>query len=97
MRIPTIILALSITACDWPFDYSQELEWPGGAPENCGDGNLDPDEQRDDGNRLDGDDCSANCLEMPTRVLNATADVQALEVLPQNHRSTAANLVNHWT
>jgi hypothetical protein len=26
----------------------------------------------DDGNRLDGDDCSANCLETPTRVLNQT-------------------------
>ncbi len=74
MRTPTIILALSLAACNWPFDYSQELEWPGGAPENCGDGVLDPDEQCDDGNRLDGDDCSANCLEMPSRVLNAVRE-----------------------
>lgn len=71
MRTLAIILALSLTACDWPFDYGEELEWPGGAPEHCGDGVLDPDEMCDDGNRLDGDDCSSNCLEMPTRVLNA--------------------------
>jgi len=74
MKILTMILALSLTACDWPFDYSQELEWPGGAPEGCGNGVLDPDEMCDDGNRLDGDDCSSNCLEMPIRVLNALTE-----------------------
>jgi len=28
----------------------------------CGDGNLDPDEECDDGNNIDGDGCSADCM-----------------------------------
>ncbi len=32
------------------------------APANCGDGSLTPDEACDDGNKDDGDGCSANCL-----------------------------------
>jgi len=36
--------------------------WFRGAPlEVCGDGILDPDEDRDDGNTVDGDSCSATC------------------------------------
>jgi cysteine-rich repeat protein len=32
----------------------------------CGDGNLGPDEQCDDGNLVDGDGCSARCVDVPT-------------------------------
>jgi fibro-slime domain-containing protein len=31
-------------------------------PPNCGDGKVTPDEACDDGNRVDGDGCSSNCL-----------------------------------
>jgi cysteine-rich repeat protein len=73
MRYLAILMVLS-AGCDWPFDYSEKVEWPGGAPEGCGNGVLDPDEMCDDGNRLDGDDCSANCFETPVLVLSGTTD-----------------------
>jgi cysteine-rich repeat protein len=31
-------------------------------PPNCGDGKVTPDEACDDGNKMDGDGCSSNCL-----------------------------------
>ena len=34
-----------------------------GAPVTCGDGNVDPEEDCDDGNRTNGDGCNNNCVE----------------------------------
>ncbi len=35
------------------------------APPTCGDGNVDPDEACDDGNRIDGDGCEGDCTPTP--------------------------------
>lgn len=34
-----------------------------GTPASCGDGNVDPDEDCDDGNDVNGDGCNSNCVE----------------------------------
>lgn len=43
------------------FRDGSDAEPPPVVPPSCGDGVLDPDEECDDGNRLDGDDCDWRC------------------------------------
>jgi cysteine-rich repeat protein len=50
-----LLVALVIGACGFGDDFR------GGVIDNCGDGVVDPDEGCDDGNRNDGDGCSAQC------------------------------------
>ncbi|MBN1773080.1 MAG: hypothetical protein JXB32_17570 [Deltaproteobacteria bacterium] len=51
-----------------------DAEPPPVAPPHCGDGVLDPDEECDDGNRLDGDDCDWLCRLGPGEPVDDTPD-----------------------
>ena len=51
-----IISVNGVYGCDLSFDVEIEENEP-----YCGDGNLDPGEQCDDGNNINGDGCSADC------------------------------------
>ena len=53
---------------------SADAEPPPAAPPHCGDGVLDPDEECDDGNRLDGDDCDWLCRLGPGEPVDDTPD-----------------------
>ncbi|MBN1774081.1 MAG: hypothetical protein JXB32_22670 [Deltaproteobacteria bacterium] len=52
----------------------EDAEPPPVAPPHCGDGVLDPDEECDDGNRLDGDDCDWLCRLGPGEPVDDTPD-----------------------
>jgi len=52
---------LVVTTCD-PTAPGSPCGPNAAAPPNCGDGALTSDEACDDGNRMDGDGCAANCL-----------------------------------
>ena len=60
----TIILTTVVPDCkclnDIPDQEIRQIRVSGTAPV-CGDGNLDPDEQCDDGNTANGDGCSSSC------------------------------------
>lgn len=55
LRLLTVLLGC---ACGLEPDYPADDPLP-----NCGDGEVGPDEECDDGNRADGDGCSAECLD----------------------------------
>ncbi|MBN1774479.1 MAG: hypothetical protein JXB32_24680 [Deltaproteobacteria bacterium] len=53
---------------------ARDAEAPPVAPAHCGDGVLDPDEECDDGNRLNGDDCDWLCRRGPGEPVDHTPD-----------------------
>ena len=52
----------TLTITDDGMPSMNQVACPGGMVAICGDGNLDPGEECDDGNILDGDGCQANCM-----------------------------------
>lgn len=66
---------------DGSFDTA-DAEPPPVAPPHCGDGVLDPDEECDDGNRLDGDDCDWLCRRGPGEPVDDTPDPSVGDLEP---------------
>jgi cysteine-rich repeat protein len=50
-------------------DCNGQTDEPPGCPPRCGDGRVDPPEQCDDGNSVDGDGCDHGCVKTPPRLI----------------------------
>jgi fibro-slime domain-containing protein len=60
------------------FDPNSTANLP--APPGCGNGELTPDETCDDGNKVSGDGCAANCLEVETGYSCPTAGKPCIKI-----------------